>query len=606
MPIRLLHSRDFTFHEFPTRREPNVPKYAILSHTWGDDEVSFKKLQEIVRDGMIEPGTNLGDGLGKIVNCCRQAAADGYDYAWIDTCCIDKTDSSELSEAINSMFRWYKESEVCYAYLADVPADDDLVVPGSAFRKSAWFTRGWTLQELLAPDSVVFYSQDWTYLDTRDKLKWVIEEVTAIDEDVLEDGKYAWANVSVKMSWAARRQTTKPEDLAYSLIGLFDVNMPLLYGEGEKAFQRLQLEIIKETNDQTIFSWTGDGDPSGMFARSPADFVPAQDSARIISNLQNPEFSLTNRGLRIQLPLAETPIRNVYVAILNCFPAGNEAFNRISLAVFLYRRFEDQNDFVRIYNKQLPRCPAILPYRRVDQLSKPVMTDMYIRGVKLALFHMHRWTTFQLVSDGCRHDGDDRVMPKQPVVIGVDPGSHHFRSEGQTSGRPPIILARLDDDLGSTVFLYRNSAQQSFAICLTLWGPDTKFGIVAGVENDDMREIADKFLFGDWEQTVKRPGSQTLQVAFPSSSSSSSRAETIASVTLGVITYDPPNGAFVCEVNVATAGDNSDFWLEMMGPGVWPGWWDRYMDRLAGVDEKAQDFLSGSIFSRDNSSDIIA
>ena len=170
MPIRLLHSRDFTFHEFPTRKTPHIPDYAILSHTWGDDEVSFRGLQEIVRDGKTMPGNDFGEGLRKIVNCCRQAAADGYDYTWIDTCCIDKTDSSELSEAINSMFRWCKESKVCYAYLVDVPAGDDCAATESAFRKSLWFTRGWTLQELLAPSSVAFYSQDWMYLDTKTRL----------------------------------------------------------------------------------------------------------------------------------------------------------------------------------------------------------------------------------------------------------------------------------------------------------------------------------------------------------------------------------------------------------------------------------------------------
>ncbi|CAK7208832.1 hypothetical protein SBRCBS47491_000237 [Sporothrix bragantina] len=188
----------------------------------------------------------------------------------------------------------------------------------SAFRKSLWFTRGWTLQELLAPKTVKFYSRDWQYLTTKSGDPQIISEVTGIGQDVLMLHSYTRSSVASRMSWAGRRQTTKVEDLAYCLMGLFDVSMPLLYGEGEKAFWRLQQEILKDTTDHTIFSWKGDGYPSGMFARSPADFVSALDMSKQPSGAQNSASSLTNRGLRIELPLVPTPVPDMYAAVLNC------------------------------------------------------------------------------------------------------------------------------------------------------------------------------------------------------------------------------------------------------------------------------------------------
>ncbi|KAN0094111.1 HET domain containing protein [Hyaloscypha variabilis] len=145
--MRLIHSTNFELHEFIGSQ---IPQYAILSHTWGEEEISFQELQRNV------PEVKEKKGFDKIRQCCRVAAEDGFEYAWVDTCCIDKTSSAELSEAINSMFRWYQRAEVCYAFLADVPSDEDPQKEGSAFRKSRWFTRGWTLQELIAPAHVTF------------------------------------------------------------------------------------------------------------------------------------------------------------------------------------------------------------------------------------------------------------------------------------------------------------------------------------------------------------------------------------------------------------------------------------------------------------------
>lgn len=238
--------------------------YAILSHTWGADEVTY---QDLVSGRGPER-----KGWVKITSCCAKALTEGYQYVWIDTCCIDKSSSAELSEAINSMFKWYQDAEVCYAYLADVelgprlgPVEEQTRDPESAalvgsvaaaLQESRWFTRGWTLQELLAPPDVVFFSATWRELGTRDTLAFLISMATKIDIQVLRQQKSLSSfSVAQRLSWASQRQTSKVEDEAYCLMGLFGVSMPLLYGEGPKAFQRLQLEIIKECYDLSILAW---------------------------------------------------------------------------------------------------------------------------------------------------------------------------------------------------------------------------------------------------------------------------------------------------------------------------------------------------------------
>ncbi|KAI6143073.1 heterokaryon incompatibility protein-domain-containing protein, partial [Pisolithus tinctorius] len=236
-------------------------RYAILSHRWGA-EVGYKemiglmKMEERKRDEV-----RRRDGYQKIIKSCEQAMNDGYKWLWIDTCCIDKRSSSELSEAINSMYRWYQNAQVCYAYLNDV---DESVFPvkrdGNKFHKSngwpEWFVGGWTLQELIAPRRVEFFNKDWVSIGCKRQLALMLERITHIPRELLKDGLAGQRfSVAQIMSWAADRKTTRVEDRAYSLMGLFGVSMPMLYGEGEKAFERLQLEIIRVSNDQSIFAW---------------------------------------------------------------------------------------------------------------------------------------------------------------------------------------------------------------------------------------------------------------------------------------------------------------------------------------------------------------
>ncbi|KAF4831912.1 Vegetative incompatibility protein HET-E-1 [Colletotrichum tropicale] len=249
--------------------------YAILSHTWGTEEVSFqdfRNLTDVVRGKA---------GFPKIAATCRLAKSRGLPYAWVDTCCIDKSSSAELSEAINSMFRWYQSSKVCFAYLADVHHDANSSTFPERFAASRWFTRGWTLQELVAPKNIIFYNAVWEQLGYKETLAMMLTSITGIDSNLLFN-KVSPKKIPVatRMSWASKRQTTRIEDAAYCLLGLFDINMPLLYGEGQKAFARLQSEILQETNDLSLLAWTSETtDPErqrsycGLFAESPAQFA---------------------------------------------------------------------------------------------------------------------------------------------------------------------------------------------------------------------------------------------------------------------------------------------------------------------------------------------
>ncbi|THU81816.1 HET-domain-containing protein [Dendrothele bispora CBS 962.96] len=270
----------------------DVPAYAILSHTWGNEEVTFRDMMlRLTEDLAVEASTRIERKAGfiKIQKSCEIAKRDGFEYIWNDTCCIDKESSAELSEAINSMYGHYGGSGVCYAYLVDVSRDVFLQeiqengsggeTAGSAsLWNSRWFTRGWTLQELLAPSNVVFYDKDWLEIGTRTSLANLISVITRIPTSVLMGDQYFTSySIAQRMSWAAERRTTRAEDLAYCLMGIFGVGMPTLYGEGAiRAFIRLQEEIIKYNDDATIFAWratNANNQERGLLAWSPSEFA---------------------------------------------------------------------------------------------------------------------------------------------------------------------------------------------------------------------------------------------------------------------------------------------------------------------------------------------
>ena len=209
-----------------------IPPYGILSHTWGDDdeEVTFQDLKNGLGKKKV--------GYKKIQFCAEQATRDGLQYFWVDTCCIDKSNNAELSEAIVSMFRWYRNATKCYVYLADVsvngqdPANHSFQSWGPAFRKSRWFTRGWTLQELIAPPFVEFFSAEGNLLGDKKSLELQVHEITRIAVQALQGQALSTLSVHERLSWAEFRETKREEDKAYSLWGMFNVYMPPLYGEG--------------------------------------------------------------------------------------------------------------------------------------------------------------------------------------------------------------------------------------------------------------------------------------------------------------------------------------------------------------------------------------
>ncbi|VBB83565.1 Putative Protein similar to Vegetative incompatibility protein HET-E-1 of Podospora anserina [Podospora comata] len=413
--MRLLRTDTLELVEFVGR----VPPYVILSHTWGPDEVTFQDLSQLSKTALRKKA-----GYAKIAGCCARAIQDQYEYVWVDTCCIDKTSSAELSEAINSMYRWYAESDICYAYMADVAADETShqlfsdtssvsslrrdvgsPPPKAAFRTipsilreydklprtfehSRWFTRGWTLQELIAPPLVEFYDHDWHEIGTKFSLRNIIAKVTGIPILVLEGADPSTCHVAERMSWAANRQTTRIEDAAYCLLGIFKVHMPLIYGEGHRAFYRLQKEIMKTTEDYTMLAWGLSkylsnkhhwkgvkGDPRRPLADGPIDFeehnrnlwtyVRLIPDSNVNYGTSNPSSAalmddtpplITSRGLRVTLLLrparkashqpqggrnSTTPANaGEYHAYINCKTSRTSSINDPLLPVCLVIRPE--------------------------------------------------------------------------------------------------------------------------------------------------------------------------------------------------------------------------------------------------------------------------
>lgn len=276
--LELLSEGDFRLTE---RLLHVIPQYAILSHTWGDET------QEVTFHDVVKGSGQHKDGYKKIKFCGEQAAKDGFQYVWIDSCCIDRSSSAVLSESINSMFRWYKSAAKCYVYLADVSTNETDMGNAweSAFRKSRWFTRGWTLQELLAPTLVEFFSSDGKRLGDRESLQGYVHQITGISPSALQGRPLHKFSISEKKTWGTSRTTTIPEDEAYCLMGIFDVSMATRYGEGkEKALERLDSKIKKahmaagnarvignediDKRRDAILRWLSSPDPSSSYQKA--------------------------------------------------------------------------------------------------------------------------------------------------------------------------------------------------------------------------------------------------------------------------------------------------------------------------------------------------
>lgn len=283
------------------------PTYAILSHTWlaRTEELTLQELQEPFHN------THAKQGFLKVQRTCALAfSRDNLTHAWVDTCCIDKTSSAELAEAINSMYAWYAEAEVCYVYLPDLPSNSEL---SDSLSKCRWFTRGWTLQELIAPRNVVFFDQEWNERGNKQELSKLISDITGIPESLLKhEAVPSYFSVACRMSWAARRTTTRIEDAAYCLLGIFNVNMSLRYGEKGAAFIRLQEEILRKQADMSIFVWADDV-TSGLREYAPVLADSARqfrDCGDVTTELEDTIYRdpvISSRGIQITAGLFHVP-----------------------------------------------------------------------------------------------------------------------------------------------------------------------------------------------------------------------------------------------------------------------------------------------------------
>ena len=413
----LLRADTFELHEFVD--PAHAPPYAILSHTWGEQEVSFKDVQDIaVAQSKI--------GFAKIGFLCQQANRDGMEWAWVDTCCIDKSSSAELSEAINSMFAIYEQAVRCYVYMEDVGEEvvnlsDDMdphgildggsgsladehhamLSPLKVFCKSRWFTRGWTLQELLAPPAIQFRNRHWGLVGSLQGLLLTVSRVTRIDHGVLLGRRSIESCcIAEKFSWAAYRVTTRIEDLAYSLLGICGINMPLLYGERSNAFKRLQEELIRTSEDRSIFAWHGSGRqrtrlvfqngrpvaetqaaiqsvqnqsllPCKLLASSPAAFADCGNvampelSLRSVTPMTAMGFDWTKSGIRAQLPLLPVGAESkaafpLFIALLGCEIGSSISSISASLGLLLRSMRKSGPDGLEMYQLVGLEIPAMI------------------------------------------------------------------------------------------------------------------------------------------------------------------------------------------------------------------------------------------------------
>ncbi|KAL0945654.1 hypothetical protein HGRIS_014808 [Hohenbuehelia grisea] len=296
-------------------------KYAILSHRWEKDELDYTKAKALPQNFLQRRFKS--QGREKIRKFCEQASQYSCDYVWFDTGCIDKSSSSELEESIRSMFNWYRNSEICIVYLAGTKSMLD------PHKKDDWFKRGWTLQELLAPPRMKFFNSDWTPTTSS---QYDIDRTTTLTRRVPEFSVRLSAASGIYpverlhnyvpgveqarevLHWASARQTTRPEDMAYCLIGLLNLELSVAYGEGyPTAFYRLQVEVMRRTEDRGLFFWSGSpSSHSSMLAATVFGFrqpVPWSDDGVRSDGYysacldRDPTITLTNCGIRMSIPL---------------------------------------------------------------------------------------------------------------------------------------------------------------------------------------------------------------------------------------------------------------------------------------------------------------
>ncbi|KAI1823046.1 heterokaryon incompatibility protein-domain-containing protein [Xylaria intraflava] len=421
--MRLLNTKTLQLDTFSSTKHLN---YAILSHTWGKDEVLF----EDIRHGSRASWRHK-TGCSKVLAAADLAREMRYNHLWIDSCCIDKSSSAELSEAINSMYEWYQQSAICFTYLQDVKKESF----NKDFPRCRWFERGWTLQELIAPKFLQFYDANWTYLGSRRDLAGDIEKITQISRPILLKDMALWeVSVSCRMAWAAGRITTRKEDGAYSLMGIFDVNMPLLYGEGDKAFHRLQEEIIRRSNDHTVLL-------SGIIANFPTKFAvlaPSLDCFRQGREFVKPFGPISSyfhiQGNTLQISLLIAPLDYGHVLGILDSSYANDPTNLSRPALLL----EECHGLYTRANMDIFRVTPI------DSYTANVKSDS--REFRLELNAVRRQTvTLSLTPVIAGHraltEGAHHILRLSPIMQGHD----EFYRYGPCYPSPSESLLRLLD-----------------------------------------------------------------------------------------------------------------------------------------------------------------
>lgn len=393
--MRLLNTTSLGFEEFFDRNEP--PPYAILSHRWSDMEVLYHDYDQQT------DWSGSAKGYRKIYQCCELARQRNRKYIWIDSLCIDKRNTHEVTESVNSMWRYYTNAIECYAYLVDVPpfaAEKRERLRNWNGRPSEWFRRGWTLQELLAPQAVLFCDWDWKIIGQKSDASMLdeISKITSIPGYCLLDRFRLFRTcVAQKLSWASTRKTTKQEDRVYSLLGLLGINMPLFYGEGEeKAFLRLQQEVIRQTDDESIFAWRRscgpDSTATGILA-STIDAFSHSGDVYVKDEIRSP-YMITNKGLQIHTEASRVEgqgpkDRDVYIIPINCQYGGprvngsTRPYHSCSIAIV-----QGKHSYSRIASASLgakldvlypaeSRIPVVEPQTFYIRLAAPKWADIY-------------------------------------------------------------------------------------------------------------------------------------------------------------------------------------------------------------------------------------
>ncbi|KAK4961787.1 hypothetical protein LTR10_002278 [Elasticomyces elasticus] len=382
-PPRLISVRTLRLENFTPGE---TPPYAILSHTWEGDEVLYAELES--GSAWEKPQYD------KIRNTAKQARQDGHDHIWIDCCCIDKHNAVELSEAINSMYAWYRNAEVCYALLSGVTRSDDTVwdEAHTSFIDCRYFTRGWTLQEMLASRKVNFFAEDWTPLGPLSDIAVLVSRASGVPQKVLNGKRTIFeCSIAQRLSWAASRTTTKTEDMAYCLLGILDISLDLRYGESNQAFARLQEAILKKSSDLSVLAWT-DADPAKaikLLAHSPVNFRHCHDVVHYPTVEASSEHWTTDRGLKGTFPVRAVQSRRsdigpeVLKLSLGCYhdssPEGIIALTVVAsgttpsnnvLSVYLALNSDD-SDFATPNNRLC--CIDFLRYPENNHLNSTIL-----------------------------------------------------------------------------------------------------------------------------------------------------------------------------------------------------------------------------------------